>query len=66
MQGRQDITERVNKETGQGSVLIEDDLLNMTCLIKEQKAADMKDITNHAQHAIAAEVVGETDTGKSG
>ena len=60
MQGRQDITQRVNKEAGQRSVLIEDDLLNMTCLIKEQKAADVKDITNHAEHAIAAEVVSGT------
>ena len=50
----------MNKETGEGSMLVENDLLDMTCLIKEQKAADMKDIANHAQHAIAVEKVGET------
>ena len=40
--------------------MVEDDLLNMTSLIKEHKSTDMKDIANHAQHAIAAEVVGGT------
>ena len=44
---------------GEGSVLVEDDLLDLTCRIKEQKAADMEDIANHAPHAIAAEAVGE-------